>query len=289
MEELPKERGEIFYGTLIAYGEATNYISLILDKHHNDNNEVLQNIFNILKYISERSATVNFLLQSNLLWDAEIIMRTVQEATIKIVFLTEGNDEDRVQKLNEYKDELAEINYLKMSELAKSLVQLFEKDDDKGLAFKPLILDIDKEKELKEKWSGKRKRDIESKWSFTNIVREQANKNPLIKETLHALIHYYRISSNLIHADENGVGIVAERSLRSEEDVYTVELAHFCRLVYDLFQYLIISGLCICKLLKENPLPLINLQKTLTSLHIKSDKYYSDIFKDDNSYNKYRN
>src|SRR5690349_19014974 len=91
-----------------------------IQTHYNEVEPIIDNV----RFIVERSTSVWFLTQKEMLWDADIIDRTVLESLIKFLFIVYAPDEAEVKnRLNEFWNDLWEINQLKHSDDAKRLIE----------------------------------------------------------------------------------------------------------------------------------------------------------------------
>jgi hypothetical protein len=254
----------------------------------NKEDDFVGNVFNLVKFVSERSISIIILLQNDLLWDAQILMRSVQEATMKISFLCNCSKEEQQERTREFIYDLEEINLLKQSEIAKKMVLAFEGHESLILPFSPLILDVTKEEELKAKWPSKKRKTLEQKWSYSEMMREQAERSLSIKDRFLSLAHPYRISSHLLHADETGIGIIAERSLRNDEDKEKVETSHFAGLLTSVFNYYIVCGYAICIAFDKDPKIFHDIAVSLAPTYDKVKELQLRVYYSDPSYDKFR-
>jgi hypothetical protein len=205
-----------------------------------------------LYFIADRSQSLIVLIQAVRLWDAEIIMRSIMEATIRVLYVCYSSESERTQRINEFWNDLAEINELKRSERAKTILQHFGQKQGNEVAIKPLILSADKEKELRDKWPKKRRQALEQKWSFSEILfflekSMDADKGgAFIRSTL----HNYGFSSHLIHADESGLSLLWDRNHRPDEEREKLAIAHMCRMLGDSLSYLFLVWNALVEALK---------------------------------------
>lgn len=280
-DEVPKDEWEVFIEMLTRYSELRDYLMRVMEKHSYDDNKLLSVIYNHMKFISDRSVAISVLIQQNLLWDAEIVLRAVLEATVKTLFLCNATESERTARLNEYLSDFPEINALKHSDQAKKIVASVDSSNELVRPFTPLILDFNDEERLKSKWTRKRRKELEQKWAFSEILREQAEKMSDYKDLVLNVAHSYRISSHLIHADEMGIGIIAERASRSEEEILKIERAHFCSILSNCFYYLFLAGISMTNYLKEDIKPLLNIKTDLDITLRKIQLYNGVVFGDE--------
>lgn len=199
-----------------------------LNKHR----ERADGIYRIVSFIHDRLSAVWFLTMNDLPWDADIIDRSALEALIKLIFIVNApNEFEQQQRLNEYWNDLWEINSIKRSEHAKSHLIHF-KDTLSQLTHLSFLLPEKTEIEFKQKWNRKDRKMLEQKWSFSEMLFNLA-KNYKGKpfDMLVGLAHEYRMCSHISHGDETGVGIISERKTRPTLDRETVERGHFIKLM----------------------------------------------------------
>jgi hypothetical protein len=287
MENISATRDEIFFSILYAYSTCKDNILEIFNDLNLKENQFAANIYNLIKFIGERSISITILVQNNLLWDAQIMMRCVQEATMKVSFLCNCSEEEKKQRLKEYLYDLEEINSLKRSVIAKRIASSFQQDSLMILPFKPLILNTDKEELLRAKWPSKQKRKLEQKWSYSEMMKEQANTMKEFQQVFLSLAHPYKISSHLLHADETAIGIIAERSLRNEEEKEKIETSHFCSLMSDSLNYLMVCGFSLCNAFKKDPAPFSKIYKDLEPVFENIEILEARVYEDP-AYNKFK-
>jgi hypothetical protein len=195
-------------------------------------------IYQIVKFIDDRLSAVWFLAINDMLWDADIIDRSVLESLIKLNFIVYApTDEEKQKRLNEFWNDLWEINSLKHSEQSKKHLNQFT-DKVSQLAHLSIILTDKEEEELKNKWSRKDRKALEQKWSFSEILFS------LIKdykgqpfEMMIGLAHEYRMCSHIAHGDETGINIIAERKSRPDQQKQIVHRGHFIKLLSNCLAY----------------------------------------------------
>ncbi|WP_165044758.1 DUF5677 domain-containing protein [Dysgonomonas sp. ZJ709] len=200
-----------------------------------DSSPQLAPIYPLVKFTMDRlhsvlTLTVNFMIR-----DAEIILRSAIESLIKLTFIcsAESKDEQKI-RLDEYWVSLAEILELKESEQAKKNLRTLPDSQKHKIAFLPIILSEEREKELREKWTKKKRQQLEQKWSFTELLNS-LSKNYKGKPypILDVLSYSYRMSSHVTHGDETGVLIIQERDSRSIEEQEKAYNGHYLRLLSD--------------------------------------------------------
>lgn len=181
-------------------------------------------------FIHERIDSMLILIVNNCFWDADIILRSVAEASVKLAYVSSFNDEKNENiKINEFWNELAEINRIKQSKQAKEIAETI---NIKSKLLTDLILPIDEENILREKWTKKERQKIEQPWSYNEMIKviaKETNRNEIL-----CLNRNFTQSSHLIHADETALGVIAERKQRNNEDKILQYILHENRLYSDM-------------------------------------------------------
>ena len=205
--------------------------------------DLASHVGSLLHFVGDRSQSVVLLIQDHRMWDAEIVMRSVVEATTKILYVCYSDDEERKERLREFWVDLEELNRLKQSERARTSVGqlrthgLASEFTIKGI--QPLVLPRDEERALAAKWSNRRN-DLERKWTMPSMLRsiEKYIVNSGGIAVMQSALHNYGLSSQLIHANESGLWLLWDRNHRAPEEQFRLSVAHGCRLLGDMLSYL---------------------------------------------------
>jgi len=230
-----------------ANNEITSLIREMVDNA--PSSVVTHNAKFFLPFINRRMQSLLILLEEDLVWDAEIIMRSVVEATIKYSFIL-SNTEKIEDRSNEFWNDWAEVNSLEQSKRASLVLQLLEGKKDIKEHLSSVILDEEHRKKLENNWANKKIRQLKSDWSYGNMVRtlsKDIDLAPLI-----GLLHGYGMGSHLIHADETGIGIEAERLQRSSDEIKTFNTLHFQRILSDVIAFVYFFGHITAKALHQD-------------------------------------
>ena len=122
-------------------------IYLLEDK--NDDFAILSR--NLHSFIHERVDSLFVLVQNGCLWDADVILRSIAEASVKLVFVSNFSTvNDRNSKALEFWNDLGEINRLKQSKQAR---QLLSNTEIENTLIDDMIMSEDEERELGKKWT----------------------------------------------------------------------------------------------------------------------------------------
>ena len=159
-------------------------ISPLYRKEHGDNQDVTVPLFTTLHSTSE---SILILLLNQSIFDADVLLRTVMEGTIKYCYLMTGTDDEKKEKYIEYKIKLADI--AKISDHKKAIE----------------AVDILREfSELKEQYPKKEQDKLKQKWSYQALLRSLAKANREYEAQLGTL-STYSLTSHFCHYDWTGV------------------------------------------------------------------------------------
>jgi hypothetical protein len=270
------------------YYEVININNIELFDLINNNFEKIKSIFPLIKFIFDRIDVVTFLLRNDCIWDAEIVLRSVMETLIKFVFITSADKVEREKRLNEFWNDLSEVYSIKQSEQAKKNLIYFNESEIHNLAYSPLILPIEKEKELRLKWTKIQRHKLEQKWSFSGIISELAkNYHGKSLKIIESLSHCYRMSSHITHGDETGILIIEERNSRDHKDLNLTNFAHYLRILSDCSVYSYWIAIEIMGYLGIKNKYIINNQKKLKRIEKLVEKYQKIVF-EDKAYDKFK-
>ena len=171
-------------------------------------------------------------------WDADIIIRSVMEGTIKYAFIMSGEESDVRQKAFEYWEQLPNFAAIRHHDRAMAfLSEVADPDNPEWIPFKKLILNPDEIDALRDGTNKKDRSCLEQKWSFSEITRNFSQSQSGVLKLLSHLAHGYGMSSHLIHKDGDGVGMVWERYGRNEREQSAVKLGHCARIVSDICSF----------------------------------------------------
>jgi hypothetical protein len=188
-----------------------------------------------LQASSHTSGESVLLLVGNVrLWDADVLVRSVVEGSLKFTFLLIGDETERKQKLHEFADVLFEMSALKRnSRLEEILKVLQDPNADEWRPFREMLLSPGSIAALKTKYPRDVRRAVEQRWSFGAICSAlRRSGTPGLSQLGHMMFNY-GMSSHIAHQDSVGIGMVWERNGRSQERRDAVELAHGARLITD--------------------------------------------------------
>jgi hypothetical protein len=187
-----------------------------------------------LFYYGERCQSINVLLQEGKLWDCEILNRSAVECATRFLFVSVADPSERSRRLEEYWNDLHEIEALQQSGKSKPAVDA-ARGSPHGMLLSGATLSLEKENELRQKWPKAKRAALQQKWSFSEMVRELVtiNVQGLDLRLYGSFLHGYALSSHLIHADNTAVGLVWDRNTRETEIRDAMVAAHAAGMITD--------------------------------------------------------
>lgn len=207
----------------------TNEFIIVLTPQADDYSGIARHLH---VFVHERIDSMQILIRHSCLWDADMLLRSISEACVKLAYIScfnnENNENNENKKVKEFWSDLAEINMLKESKQVSAIVETIQLDVKE---LTDLILSKDIEEELRGKWTKKKRQKIEQPWSFNEMIKV-ISKEYNHKEIL-CLNRSFTKSSHLLHADETALGVIADRRQRDIEDKEYQCFLHAKRLYSD--------------------------------------------------------
>lgn len=192
-------------------------------EENSDGQDVVVPLFTAL-HASSQNILVLLRIQTAL-HDADVLLRTVMEGTIKYCYLMNGTKDERHEKYVEYKQVLTEIE--KISDHVKAIEAvkiLKEFSINNTLPFEVNILSDEEIRLLQAKYNSKFKTRIKGKWSYQALLKELASNRPEYKAQL-GTIATYSLSSHFCHYDWIGVSsrfAQLESAYKEKDEIYDV-------------------------------------------------------------------
>ena len=162
------DRDELLNKIIEVHNKCALILRELFDKYEDKNSLYFLTAMKLFNFITERMSAIVSLVNANLLWDAEIICRSMAEASIKLLYISLNKNDDRNKRMKEYWEDYEEINTIKQSEISKKTIDSL-KDFDYSyskMVFGPMILSEIDENNLRDKWPYRKRKELERKWSF---------------------------------------------------------------------------------------------------------------------------
>jgi hypothetical protein len=223
------------------------------------------------------SQTVLYLVMGLRLWEADIIMRSVFEGTVKFAYMVE-NQATLAERCIEYCDVLPTISQLRWH--GKALESLKALGDDGSVSQQPLrdmVLPDEEIQAIRTKYPRDVRQKIEARWGFTELVTALSKPGGAFGPVGRSALHGYMVSSHLAHMSHEGVDMPMERDTREQGRREAITLAHASRLVSDCFELAFLRSACIRRFLDRPVDDLFEIRKRheplLRELHDASDEF----------------
>lgn len=184
-----------------------------------------------MHYYSSRCQAASTLLQDWMLWDSDIIFRSALECATRFIFVSTADHPERYDRIIEYTSFLSEVEDIERVEKLRTVVKN-STDDSTSMLMGGAALSKEREHELRALWPRTRRKILNQKWSFSEIVRVlEKIRHPTIDLTAYgSLLHSYSLSSHLIHADQTAMTLMHDRATREVSERKLLEEAHYARL-----------------------------------------------------------
>lgn len=205
-----------------------NTLSPLYNKEYPIGQDVTVPLFTMLHSTSE---SILILLMNHSIYDADVLLRTLMDGTVRYCYLMRGDINEREDRLKEYKVILTEIDDLIDHKKAKETIEILKKYPNTYIKpFESMLLSDSEFSNLEQKYPSKIRNQIKGKWGYQSILRKLADDESQY-ETLLATLSTYALNSHYCHFDWTGVSSMKERIKKtalSESDDF--DIAHALRI-----------------------------------------------------------
>lgn len=177
------------------------------------------------------SESILILVHEKGIWEADILLRTLIEGTIKYIFLMAGDAKENEEIIKEYYYTIPEIKKISQHKKAKQALELLKLYSDEKHPFEVSILTEEELKLLEEKYPQKLRKEIEQKWGFGSLLKSLIDRDKKYKNLV-GLYYTYAFSSHLIHFDGDCVKMRQDTLMKyvyEKDDA--LDLAHAIRII----------------------------------------------------------
>jgi hypothetical protein len=202
----------------------------------------------------------------------------VLEGTVKLIFVAQGDDQEIMQKCHEFWHVIPEMKLISRHKKAEDFFSIINGSTnlESLRPMKDITLTENELSELEIKYPKKTRRQMEQKWSFSEIVRSLTSGSNPENDTLLSTYHDYGIGSHLVHMDGDSVGIMWERNTREKERGVALELAHGVRMISAIILYAAMRAETYYKLYKLDVTPIHSLKKKTFAFTQEIEKHYNE-------------
>jgi hypothetical protein len=172
------------------------------------------------------------LIWPGFVWQAEILERSLLEATIKLIYI--AIDKSTIdQKVDEFQNVISDINqYKRRKELLEFLDNIHIKNDVDEHALRN-VTEYDVEMNLNQK---ERKKVLE-KWTFNSMTKEIDSYKIDGFDKLKYFQNFYSNTSHYLHVDIDCLDIIWDRDNRDDREREAITLAHMGRELTDIYVF----------------------------------------------------
>lgn len=174
------------------------------------------------------------LLNSYGTWEADILLRTMLDGSIKFLYLMSLELTETNQEMEEYFKIIPEVEKIKEHRKAKEALDIFHKFSDKQHPFEVCILKDEEIACLQEKYPTRIQKEFDQKWAMSSVMKRLVLLKPRYSDLCGVFMTYSQ-TSQLSHysgssvlqraedmADENNVKYTVGHSLRILSNVLTI-------------------------------------------------------------------
>jgi hypothetical protein len=134
------------------------------------------------------------------LWDAEILVRCVMEATLKFLFICAADEHEQPIRVDEFMNVLSKIASLRRHRRAAALLKRAS-DKDGFCGQKPVsdvLLSDHEVAEISTAFPKETRARLEGKWGFTQMAESLGRADNCFQD-LEALLYSYGMGSHSVH------------------------------------------------------------------------------------------
>ena len=213
----------------------TNALFLSLSPLYQENcgreQDVIVPLFTMLH--STSSTILTLLGEEMALPDADVLLRTVMEGTVKFCYLLNGTPEERMAKYVEYRYALYEMEMISDHNKAVETLSIFEEFsiNNSKIPFEASLLPEDFLKELQSKYTRKQRNEIKGRWTYQTMLRSLAKDKPEYRAQLGSLSTYAN-TSHYAHFDWTGLSSrLAQLKSNTQNTDMHYDVAHGFRII----------------------------------------------------------
>lgn len=196
-------------------------------KSNGDNQDTALSLFVSLHSSSE---SILVLLLEQAIFDADILLRTVMEGTIKYCYLMTGTIDERKNKEYIYRECLSDIDKISDHYKALDTIEILKEFSyNNTKPFESLLLDKDILEDLQLKYPSKVRKQLKNEWSYQSLLRSLAESANEYKAQL-GTISTYSLTSHFIHYDWTGLSM-RQSNIDENEIAILYDVIHSLRIL----------------------------------------------------------
>jgi hypothetical protein len=210
------------------------------------------------------------------LWEAEILVRSVLEASLKFAYLLQNPASFEVRH-REYRHDLFRIGLLKdHAKVADLLAAVPNPDDAEWRPMRERLLSDDEREAFSKAYPKPVRSALDTRWGFTGMIRELVKSaDPLFRDFA-GLASNYAMASHIIHADHIGTSVPSHTDRRPPEERDALLKAHGVRLMSDVMTSLQIRLSVGYRFIGHDLAPLVEANAAMEKLQAGFGPVYED-------------
>lgn len=217
------------------FTQQVNTLESIFDELKYGSHQFSETLRLLNMYLCDRARGAITLVDADLGWDAEIILRSYYECFCKIIYLCQSSDVQEQNLVKEFWVDMEHISIQRTSRKAKFAKDVFPSD---RCAERDVSESLESRKfsEPNHTIAKNDRKKLEQKWSFTHII-ESLDSNPdknLRIKGAKSLLHIYGMASHLIHADASALKLQIDRASRPSDEGTALSDGHHARILSDI-------------------------------------------------------
>lgn len=212
-------------------------LSPLYKKEFGSGQDIMIPLFTTLHSTSE---SILVLLLNQAIFDADVLLRTVMEGTIKYCYLMTGDAQEKIHKYEEYHNQITDIDRLIDHQKAIETIGILrEFSTNSTVPFELSILSDEEVQKLKQEYPSKIRKELKQKWNYQNLLRNLAEAHEEYKAQL-GTSSTYSLTSHLIHYDWTGVSMrQAQISDAATKSAVVFDIAHAVRIISNVLSFYI--------------------------------------------------
>lgn len=178
------------------------------------------------------SESILILLENQAVFDADVLLRTVMEGTIKYCYLMTGNQEERTKKYFEYKTILPSANKVKDHWKAEEAIKKLKKFSSNDIRpFELSLLSDDELININEEFSRKFVKQVKGNWEFFSMLSDLIIYHPEYEAQL-GMNYTYSLTSHFAHFDWESISMKKSAMIQAAHiDSPKADIAHALRIM----------------------------------------------------------
>lgn len=189
------------------------------------------------------------------LWDAEMVLRSIFEATLKFCYLLQSPATFE-ERYREFSDDLWHVELLRGHKKTVEMLSVIDGLDERWGDLRARLLSSTEVVRIEGRFPRTTRRELERKWGFTGLLQALVASNDAMFLGFAGLAMGYSTASDVHHVTITGIAIADERAHRAEQDRLAAECAHESRVISDVLGCLMLRLAVGYRFVGADPAPL---------------------------------